>query len=640
VLLAHLPVLLVWAVLNRTPTDVLLALLVPAVLYLAAVSEKLSGGHLRLAPVLASCAAAAGLMACSAFLVAVSGGYVEAHFHFFVMIPVVALYEDWAPFAVATGIVLVEHGLVGTFWPHKVYGHAGMHGEHPWLFALIHAGFISAACLGSLTAWTLSERARADQQELLRQLHHRTRHDDLTGLGNRTALAEALDTALTSGVPVAVLALDLDRFKTVNDTLGHSAGDELLRAVAARAASLLGAITAPDALAVRLGGDEFTVLLPDHDADQAFQLALQLRRSIGRAIILLGTTVSTSVSIGIAVHGATTGRRTPDERVLLAGQLLREADVAMYRAKTTGTGTGVYDSIFDEHTTARLAALSDFQDALDAQGRDSDPDDHQIVVHLQPKVSVSTGALVGVEALARWQHPTRGLLPPSDFIAMATSADLSEAFTTAVLEASLAQCATWLRAGYEVPVSVNITNYCLQRLSSSFGLLDLLARHGVPPRLLCLEITEDVLVSDPDTTAAVLTSLRQAGVHCSVDDFGTGFSSLSYLRRLPLDELKIDRSFVLGLFPNGRHEPADEVLVGAIIDLGHRLGVHVVAEGVEHQYELEVLTRLGCDSIQGYLHSAPVPAPAFPQHLLKTAPRTRDWTVPSGAQTKTAPKLT
>ncbi|MEZ0491679.1 putative bifunctional diguanylate cyclase/phosphodiesterase [Kineococcus sp. TBRC 1896] len=670
VLLVHLPVLLGWAVAHHASTDTLLTLCAPAALYLAAAMETLSRGRLPLPPVLASCAAAAGLMACSSFLVAVSGGYIEAHFHFFVMIPVVALYEDWAPFAVAAAIVLLEHGVVGTLWPHKVYGHAALHGEHPWLFAAIHAGFVVAACLGSLTAWTLSERARTAQQRLLRQLHHRTRHDDLTGLANRTGLSEALDAALTAaqatGTPVSVLVMDLDHFKTVNDTLGHSAGDDLLREVAARATAsltetLTGALTeslsgttSPDALTVRLGGDEFAVLLPGLDAGRALQLAQHLRRGIGRATTLLGTTVSTSVSIGVASRCVPPAPHQPgtdqpavsaaDERAAMAEQLLREADVAMYVAKTSGSGTSLYDPTHDQHTTERLAALNDFQQALDSDAalaqqpggrpgggpgpRPGQEDDRQIVVHLQPKVSVSTGRLLGVEALARWNHPTRGVLPPSEFIAMATSPDLSEAFTTRVLEAALAQCGTWLRAGYEVPVSINVTAHCLPRLALPMRLLDALGRHGVPPRLLCLELTEDILVADPETTAQVLTSLRHTGIRCSVDDFGTGFSSLSYLRRLPLDELKIDRSFVLGMFPHGPDGAVDDVVVGAVIDLGHRLGVHVVAEGVEHQRELDVLTRLGCDSVQGYLHSPPVPAAAFPQHLLETSRTTRPHRLP------------
>ncbi|WP_328291497.1 EAL domain-containing protein [Kineococcus sp. NBC_00420] len=663
VLLVHLPILLGWALLRHASTDTLLTLCAPALLYLAASMDHLTRGRLPLPPVLASCAAAAGLMACSSFLVAVSGGYIEAHFHFFVMIPIVALYEDWAPFAVAAGIVLLEHGVVGTLWPHKVYGHAAMHSEHPWLFAAIHAGFVIAACLGSLTAWTLSERARTTQERLLEQLHHRTRHDDLTGLANRTALAEALDTALATALatdtPVSILAMDLDHFKAVNDTLGHSAGDDLLREVAARAtaslaesltASLAGSLTeslsgttSPDALTVRLGGDEFAVLLPGLDADQALQLAQHLRRSIGRATTLLGTTVSTSVSIGVATRPTPTSPSSPssptvEERAAIAEQLLREADVAMYVAKTSGSGTSLYDPTHDQHTTERLTALNDFQQALDCDltldqrsgerlgetpGADLAPrlrgqESRQIVVHLQPKVSVSTGQLLGVEALARWNHPTRGVLPPSEFIAMATSPDLSEAFTTRVLEAALTQCATWLRAGYEVPVSINVTAHCLPRLALPMRLLDALQRHNVPPRLLCLEITEDVLVADPDTTAEVLALLRHAGIRCSIDDFGTGFSSLSYLRRLPLDELKIDRSFILGMFPHGPDNAVDDVVVGAVIDLGHRLGVHVVAEGVEHQHELDALARLGCDSVQGYLHSPPVPASAFPQHLLET----------------------
>ncbi|MBF5080795.1 bifunctional diguanylate cyclase/phosphodiesterase [Quadrisphaera sp. INWT6] len=611
-------------------------------MYLLATAEQLTRGRLRIHRTLASCAAAAGLMACSSYLVSVSGGYIEAHFHFFVMVPVVALYEAWAPFSVAIAWVLLEHGLVGTLWPHHVYGHNHEHMAHPWRFAGVHAGFFAAACIGSLTAWTLAERARAIQADLVEQLRHQTLHDDLTGLANRTHLAQAMDTALASGAPVAVLALDLDRFKEVNDTLGHSAGDELLRAVSARAAT---GVERPGLL-VRLGGDEFAVLLPGLDAQEALAVAQRLRVTIARITSLhnpsRGTSADTSpdavspaasttaistagmvavsidVSIGIAhrpaspVEDSTT--LSPAQRARVADELLREADVAMYTAKRSGSGTALYEAATDSHTACHLATLTDFRRALDADDPDRGAPAAQGRHHRRPPA--------GVEALARWNHPVRGLLPPSEFLAMATSAELSAPFTAKVLTEALFVCRSWLRRGHRVPVSVNITAHCLMRPSFAFEVAELLARQRVPADLLCLEITEDTLVADPVAAAQVLAALKATGVRTSIDDFGTGYSSLSYLRQLPVDELKIDRSFVLGLFPRGSDEPADDALVATIVDMGHRLGMHVVAEGVERDDELAVLAGLGCDSVQGYLYSPPVPADRFPVELLRTAPRT------------------
>jgi len=649
VLLAHLPLLTAWTLHRQTPLLAAAPLAIPSALYLLATAEQLTRGRLRTPRALASCAAAAGLMACSSYLVSISGGYIEAHFHFFVMVPVVALYEAWAPFSVAIAWVLLEHGLVGTLWPHHVYGHSHEHMEHPWRFAGVHAGFFAAACIGSLTAWTLAECARGVQQDLVEQLRHQTLHDDLTGLANRAHLAQAMDDALASGAPVAVLALDLDRFKEVNDTLGHSAGDALLRAVSARAAT---GVERPGLL-VRLGGDEFAVLLPGLDAQEALAVAQRLRMTIARITSLQnpgqgdsadtspsvespstsantgtipGTTAGTvtlsiDVSIGIAHRPALAGDGSPGAshglspalRARLADELLREADVAMYAAKRTGAGTALYEAATDQHTACHLAALKDFRRALDA--------DDQIVVHLQPKVAVADGRLLGVEALARWKHPVRGLLAPSEFLAMATGAEFSEPFTRKVLTEALFACRAWLRRGYRVPVSVNITAHCLMRPSFAFDVADLLDRQGVPAELLCLEITEDTLVADPVAAAQVLTALKKTGVRTSIDDFGTGYSSLSYLRQLPIDELKIDRSFVLGLFPHGVDGPADDALVATIVDMGHRLGMHVVAEGVERGEELAVLAGLGCDSVQGYLYSPPVPADRFPAELLRTATR-------------------
>ncbi|MEH3075256.1 MAG: bifunctional diguanylate cyclase/phosphodiesterase [Quadrisphaera sp.] len=606
VLLVHLPVLAVWAAVRGVPPALGATLAVPTALYLLAVVEPLSRGRVHLPRALASSAAAAGLMACSSYLVAVSDGYIEAHFHFFVMVPVVALYEDWAPFLVAVTWVVLEHGLVGTLWPHHVYGHSAEHTTHPWLFALVHGGFFTAACLGSLTAWTLSERARSVQQGLVEELSFRSRHDELTGLANRSGLGEALQAALFGEQPVAVLLLDLNGFKQVNDSLGHSVGDELLRTVASRAQSC---IPVPGVVA-RLGGDEFVVLLPGHDVERALVQAHRLREAIARPLSLNGVTVSTTASIGVAARSRQHCPEAGRSRSEAADQLLREADVAMYQAKSNDLGTSVYEAAFDAHTAARLTELDDFRRALAS--------DDQIVVHLQPKVSLATGALEGAEALARWRHPTRGLVPPSEFLALATSHDFCQAFTERVLDAALAQCAAWLREGYRVPVSVNITASSLLRRAFPLDVRAALTRHGVPSELLCLEITEDALVTDPALAAEVLQTLREQGVRTSVDDFGTGFSSLSYLRQLPFDELKIDRSFVLGLFPQGADGPVDEVLVASIVELGRRLGVHVVAEGVEHPHERSVLERLGCDTVQGYLHSAPVSAADFPRDLLET----------------------
>nr|WP_255480321.1 bifunctional diguanylate cyclase/phosphodiesterase [Quadrisphaera sp. RL12-1S] len=517
---------------------------------------------------------------------------------------------------------------------------------HPWRFAGVHAAFFAAACTGSLTAWTLAERARAVQADLVEQLRHQTLHDDLTGLANRAHLAQAMDSALAGGTQVAVLALDLDRFKEVNDTLGHSAGDELLRAVSARAAT---GVERPGLL-VRLGGDEFAVLLPGLDVQEALAVAQRLRTTIARITSLQNPergdspgssadavfaphssiantvastlpntiTVSIGVSIGIAHRPALptgAGRDlSPAQRARVADELLREADVAMYTAKRSGSGTALYEASTDSHTACHLAMLTDFRRALD--------DDDQIVVHLQPKVAIADGQLLGVEALARWNHPVRGLLAPSEFLAMATGAELSAPFTAKVLTEALFVCRSWLRRGYRVPVSVNITAHCLMRPSFAFDVADMLVRQGVPADLLCLEITEDTLVADPVAAAQVLAALRATGVRTSIDDFGTGYSSLSYLRQLPVDELKIDRSFVLGLYPRGPGEPADDALVATIVDMGHRLGMHVVAEGVEHRDELAVLAGLGCDSVQGYLFSPPVPVDRFPPELLRTAART------------------
>ncbi|MFI7589565.1 putative bifunctional diguanylate cyclase/phosphodiesterase [Spongisporangium articulatum] len=612
VLLLHLPVLALWSLyLGTSPTDVA-PLSLTAVLWALARIDLVSGGRVGLNRGFASAAASAGLMSCAAYLVSVSGGYIEAHFHFFVLLPVVTLYEAWTPFLVAIGIVLVDHGLVGTVWPHAVFGHSMMQTEHPWRFACVHAFFVTLAGLGSLVTWRLAEAGRLDQQRLIDQLHFRATHDGLTGLANREALANAMRVALMTRPDerLSVLLLDLDRFKEVNDTLGHAAGDELLQVLSAEIAAAL-ARRAKDALLVRLGGDEFAVLLHSRNEVELRNVAQEIAVVTTSSVEVAGVPVSVGVSIGVATytgpHGLGRDAKGIEKSAEAAAEgLLRHADVAMYQAKAAGETLAFYEPATDENARERLNVLNDLREALAARD--------QILLHYQPKVSLPDARIIGVEALARWAHPRRGMLPPSEFVALAQTTEHAERFTRLVIDVAARQAAAWRDRGWQVPVAVNVTPRNLLRDEFVDFVAATLGTYGIPASLLRIEITEDAIVADPVAAIAVLTELHQLGISVSIDDFGTGFSSLSYLRHLRVDELKIDRSFVNGLgttAAGGGPEAvagADEVLVTSIIELGHSLGLHVVAEGVEQQHEADVLTQLGCDSAQGFLYFRPMPA--------------------------------
>jgi diguanylate cyclase (GGDEF)-like protein len=415
---------------------------------------------------------------------------------------------------------------------------------------------------------------------------HQATHDALTGLPNWGLLRDRLDQGLAaasrSAAEVALLLIDLDRFKEINDTLGHSYGDKLLCQVGPRLQSVL---RDGDSVA-RLGGDEFAVLLPSVDGvREAEQVAERLREALHRPFDVDGVALDVEASIGIVLspwHGT-------DTEVLL-----RHADIAMYVAKELKAGAVVFEP--EEHNTSasRLSVLGDLRRALD--GGD------ELFLHYQPKYTLDGERIEGLEALLRWQHPTQGLIPPDDFIPAAEGTGIILRLTEHVLDLALAQMRGWTDAGHAVPVAVNLSTRCLLDDGLPDMVERLLARHGVPAELLRLEVTESAVMGDAARCMAVLQRLHDLGVKLSIDDFGTGYSSMAYLRRLPVDELKIDRSFVLGM-TTGQH---DAVLVRTAIDLGHNLGLTVVAEGVEGADHVTALRALGCDIAQGYHYARPM----------------------------------
>jgi EAL domain-containing protein (putative c-di-GMP-specific phosphodiesterase class I) len=319
--------------------------------------------------------------------------------------------------------------------------------------------------------------------------------------------------------------------------------------------------------------------------------------------VIEGVTLSIEASIGLAL-----APQDGDDD----GTVLRAADIAMHEAKVRKHGVVPYEPGLDVHTPSRLALLGDLRRAL---GSD------ELVLHYQPKVDLSSGRVRSAEALVRWQHPERGLLPPGEFIAAAEGTGLILPLTLHTIELAVAQARTWYDAGREIQVAVNLSPRCLLEVHLPEAVQEVLARHGLPPRLLRLEITESTIMTDPGRALGILTALQQSGVALSLDDFGTGYSSMSYLKRLPVDELKIDRSFVTDMLAAG----SDSVLVRSSIDLGHNLGLVVVAEGVEDSQTMAALGVLGCDVVQGYHLARPMPAEALTRWL---AARSCDADVP------------
>ncbi len=445
---------------------------------------------------------------------------------------------------------------------------------------------------------------RRDRKQAEEMIQHMAFYDTLTELPNRNMLYDRLLNAIRTdngeGKPFALLLMDLDHFKEINDTLGHHRGDFLLQQVGSRLKSVL---FEPDVVA-RFGGDEFAVLLPRLAAAEHINIVVQkILKALEAPFVIEDIPIAVEASIGIALypdHGA-----NPDS-------LLQRADVAMYTAKKSGNSYVIYDAKHDQHSPRRLALMGELRHAIDSD---------QLLLHYQPKIDLRTNRVSGVEALIRWQHPQYGFIPPDQFIAPAEQTGLIEPLTRWVLNTALHQCQAWHQAGLSITVSVNLSARNLHNPQLTDQVTDLLQTYRVASSQLVLEITESAIMVDPARAMEILTRLSKMGAGLSLDDFGTGYSSLGYLKKLPVNEIKIDKSFILDMLRN----EDDTVIVLSIINLVHNLGRKVVAEGVENQEIREQLTAFGCDAAQGYFWSRPLPPAEFTRWLsgspcgLKTA---------------------
>ena len=415
---------------------------------------------------------------------------------------------------------------------------------------------------------------------------HAAKHDPLTGLPNRKAFGDAVNAALEDErSPACVLLMDLDRFKEVNDTLGHHYGDMLLIQVAERFRNVLGR----DGQIARLGGDEFAVISPGTGRSAALALAQRLADCLAEPFDLDQMVVAVQSSVGVALfpqHGSA------------MELLLQKADVAMYRAKETRTDIALYDERHDHHSPAKLALTAELRTAVHSE---------EIVVWYQPELDLRTGEVRAVEALVRWEHPSAGVLAPAEFVGLAEQTNLIKPLTHRVIDLALQQAARWDALGLELTVAVNISPQILVDRSFTGHVVQALRRAGVPAPRLKLEVTESALMAEPAIARAVLGELHEIGVEISIDDFGTGYSSLAYLVDLPVSEVKIDRSFVSRMAAGS----GERIIVSSTIDLAHHLGLRAVAEGVSDATALPQLRALGCDVAQGFAISRPVPPQDF-----------------------------
>ncbi len=641
---------------------------------------------------------ALGLLSSSAILVHLWGGQIEAHFHFFVMVTILATYEEWVPYLIALAYVVIHHGTVGVLDSHSAYSHTAA-AEHPWRWAGIHGAFIVALCIANVVGWRMNEDLRRDmrnseerfrsafdqapigmaildadgtfarvnrsfsdltgyttdelvgmemarlvpkdaQQEyrqtwaerdkgelerrflradgsigwglwqrttntdggfLLQcidiserkeaewRLEQAARADALTGLPNRTRFLELLEETIAIWVPsdrqVATLFLDLDDFKVINDSLGHGAGDRLLTETARR----LERVLRPGDSLARFGGDEFTVCLGDlSDCEHALRITERLLGVMRAPFVLDGERRYLTASIGLTLTGAS---GTDPEA------LLRDADAAMYRAKDRGKArVEVFDESMRKHAVERLELETSLRGALERE---------ELRLLYQPKVELTGERIVGVEALLRWEHPGHGTIPPLKFIPLAEQSGLIVPIGAWVIQEACRTAARWQRefGRKDLIIAVNLSPRQLGSTELVGVVRQALEDTGLPPATLCLEVTESALMSDVSAAADTLHELKQLGVRLAVDDFGVGHASLKQLKQLlPVDVLKIDKSFVDGLTT----DVEDRAIVEAVIILAGSLGLDTVAEGVEHADQADALRDLRCQLAQGYHFSRPV----------------------------------
>lgn len=441
---------------------------------------------------------------------------------------------------------------------------------------------------GFLTRMWGTTRDITDKCRYLARMEYLANHDVLTSLPNRSVLYRTMNKALkerADGQKMALLLIDLDRFKEINDTLGHLAGDKVLKQLGQRLQSML---SETKGLVARLGGDEFAIFLSNmRNAQHAAILAHKILDSISLVFEVEGLRTEIGASIGVAI--------CPDQAQDVS-TMMRFADVAMYRAKTGLQGVAVYDSAFDPHSPKRLELMGALGRAIR---------ENQLLLHFQPKIQLSSNKVYGFEALLRWNHPDLGFIPPNDFIPIAEHSNLIYPMTLWVLENGIRHCKQWLRQGFQISMAMNLSARNLLDDRIVLDLKRLLREYEVPGHLVELEITESTIMSDPSRAEAALARIHRLGVRLSVDDFGTGYSSLAYLKRLPVQALKIDSSFVRSMM----NDEQDEIIVNSTIHLAHNLGLRVVAEGVETSTVYQKLVDLGCDEAQGFYMGRPLPAP-------------------------------
>ncbi|MBI3546494.1 MAG: EAL domain-containing protein [Gammaproteobacteria bacterium] len=438
---------------------------------------------------------------------------------------------------------------------------------------------------------SLSDITERKHQEVT--IQHQAMHDSMTNLPNRLVLHERLRLALQEAereqTSVAVLMMDLDRFKEINDTLGHHVGDSVLQEVAARLQNL---VRKSDTVA-RFGGDEFAMVLPSVSTATAVSVINKILKAIEPTVIVDQHKLHIETSIGIALfpqHG-----QDPTA-------LIKFADIAMYAAKRANSGYAIYDSTHDPHSADRLVLTANLRQAIEAD---------ELTVHYQPKIHLATGEVTGVEALVRWPHPTLGLLFPDTFIPLAERCGLINPLTFRVLEAAIQQHQRWLRDGLKLAIAINLSARTLQDLNFPTQVAASMQNFGIDSKYIEFEITETAIMADPVRALKVLTELNQMEIRLSIDDFGTGYSSLAYLQKLPVQAVKIDKSFVIDLISN----PSNLAIVRSTLDLGHNLGLQVIAEGVEDRETYLMLKSLGCDMAQGYFFSHPAGAELIAQKI-------------------------
>ncbi|HYM62703.1 MAG TPA: EAL domain-containing protein [Thermoanaerobaculia bacterium] len=441
---------------------------------------------------------------------------------------------------------------------------------------------------GQLTHWVAFLRDVSASKQQLHMLRHQAMHDTLTDLPNRAMLFDRLDRSLEDAkrtqTVLALLLMDLDRFKDVNDTFGHHFGDVLLRQVAFR----LGNAVRPEDTVARLGGDEFAIVIPDAVGESHVAAAARrVLNTLEQPFLVEGQVLEVGASIGIALYPSHGG----DARTLL-----RRADVAMYAAKQASSGYSFHQGELEPRSPDQLSLVVEMRHAIER---------NEFVLFYQPKLHLRSGLVTRVEVLLRWEHRTRGLLAPAEFVPLAERTNLIKPISDWLLDRALQQCHEWQERGAPVHVAVNLSAKSLQDQLLPSKILRLLEKWDVDPRFLKIEITESSIMADPAHALAILSLLQSIGIRLSIDDFGTGYSSLTHLRELPIDEIKIDQSFVKTMTTS----EADAAIVRTVIDLAHNLGKQVCAEGVEDEATWMMLRDLGCDLAQGYWIAHPMSAP-------------------------------